>query len=114
MLGTLRPYSDAWWAVHDEIEAEVHGAPPGRFTQWREFEPGSDHLFYEGLHGAVVTDTVDVARYVDLKIGVVPVINLEWIQKIHRDCSARGHCERSRPHQAKAAEENRLDVRKTG
>jgi hypothetical protein len=22
VLGTLRPYSDAWWAVHDEIEAE--------------------------------------------------------------------------------------------
>ncbi len=25
-------------------------------------------------------------EYPDLKIGVVPVINLEWIQKIHRDC----------------------------
>jgi len=22
VLSTLRPYSDAWWAVHDEIEAE--------------------------------------------------------------------------------------------
>ena len=22
VLGTLRPYSEAWWAVHDEIEAE--------------------------------------------------------------------------------------------
>lgn len=22
MLDTLRPYSEAWWAVHDEIEAE--------------------------------------------------------------------------------------------
>ena len=22
MLSTLRPYSEAWWAVHDEIEAE--------------------------------------------------------------------------------------------
>ena len=22
MLGTLQPYSEAWWAVHDEIEAE--------------------------------------------------------------------------------------------
>jgi phosphoribulokinase len=28
---------------------------------------------------------------VDLKIGVVPVVNLEWIQKIHRDRSSRGH-----------------------
>ena len=52
---------------------------------------GSDILFYEGLHGAVVTDKVNIARYADLKIGVVPVINLEWTQKIHRDRSARGY-----------------------
>ena len=26
-----------------------------------------------------------------LKIGVVPVINLEWIQKIHRDKASRGY-----------------------
>ena len=30
-------------------------------------------------------------RYADLKIGVVPVINLEWIQKIHRDRAIRGY-----------------------
>ena len=48
-------------------------------------------LFYEGLHGAVVTDEVNVARHADLKIGVVPVINLEWIQKIRRDSSTRGY-----------------------
>ena len=48
-------------------------------------------LFYEGLHGAVITDRVNVARHADLKIGVVPVINLEWIQKIHRDRAARGY-----------------------
>ena len=48
-------------------------------------------LFYEGLHGAVCTDSVDIARYADLKVGVVPVINLEWIQKIHRDKTARGY-----------------------
>ena len=34
---------------------------------------------------------VDVAQHVDLLIGVVPVINLEWIQKIHRDKSTRGY-----------------------
>ncbi len=50
-------------------------------------------LFYEGLHGAAVTDTVDLAQYGDLKFGVVPVINLEWIQKLHRDKSHRGHTE---------------------
>ena len=77
--------------VHDEAEAETYGSPPGTFSAWEEFEPGSDVLFYEGLHGAVVTDTVDVAQHVDLKIGVVPVVNLEWIQKIERDRSARGH-----------------------
>lgn len=48
-------------------------------------------MFYEGLHGAVVTDMVNVARHADLKIGVVPVVNLEWIQKIHRDRSTRGY-----------------------
>jgi phosphoribulokinase len=51
----------------------------------------SDLLFYEGLHGAVKADRVNISQYPDLKIGVVPVINLEWIQKIHRDCSARGY-----------------------
>jgi phosphoribulokinase len=77
--------------VHDEAEAERYGSPPGTFSAWEEFVPGTDVLFYEGLHGAVVTDTVDVAQHVDLKIGVVPVVNLEWIQKIERDRSTRGH-----------------------
>ncbi len=77
--------------VHDAEEAEAHGSPPGTFTSWREFAPGSDLLFYEGLHGAVVTDKVNIARHVDLKIGVVPVINLEWIQKLHRDRAMRGY-----------------------
>jgi len=77
--------------VHDADEAEQHGAPPGTFTDWRDFAPGSDLLFYEGLHGCVVDGDVDVAQYADLKIGVVPVINLEWIQKLHRDRSARGY-----------------------
>jgi phosphoribulokinase len=77
--------------IHDEDEAKEHGAPPGTFTDWQDLPEGSDLLFYEGLHGAVVTDKVDVAKYADLKIGVVPVINLEWIQKIHRDRASRGY-----------------------
>lgn len=77
--------------IHDEREAALHGAAPGNFTDWQDLPAGTDVLFYEGLHGAVVTDTVDVARHADLKIGVVPVINLEWIQKIHRDKATRGH-----------------------
>lgn len=76
--------------VHDEEEAKLYGQPPGTFTDWREFEP-SKLLFYEGLHGCARTETVDLAKLADLKIGVVPVINLEWIQKIHRDRSTRGY-----------------------
>lgn len=76
--------------VHDEDEAALYGKSPGTFTPWREFEP-SDLLFYEGLHGCAVTDEVDLARHADLRIGVVPVINLEWIQKIHRDRASRGY-----------------------
>ena len=77
--------------VHDEDESERYGVPPGTFTDWKPFEEGSDILFYEGLHGAVVNDEVNLAQYADLKIGVVPVINLEWIQKIHRDKAHRGY-----------------------
>ena len=77
--------------VHSDEEAVVHAMPPGQFTDWREIGEGSELLFYEGLHGAVRTPAVDIARWADLKIGVVPVINLEWIQKIHRDRAARGY-----------------------
>jgi phosphoribulokinase len=77
--------------VHDETEAEQFGAFAGTFTAWHPFPSESDMLFYEGLHGAIVTDQIDVAQHADLKIGVVPVVNLEWIQKIHRDRSTRGY-----------------------
>ncbi|TJW10938.1 MAG: phosphoribulokinase [Mesorhizobium sp.] len=76
--------------IHDEDEEKQYGTPPGSFTKWHEFAP-SDLLFYEGLHGCVVTDKINLARHADLKIGVVPVINLEWIQKIHRDRATRGY-----------------------
>jgi phosphoribulokinase len=77
--------------VHDSKEAEFYGCEPGTFTDWKPLEEGTDLLFYEGLHGAVVTGEANTARYGDLKVGVVPVINLEWIQKIHRDKSDRGY-----------------------
>ncbi len=77
--------------IHDQAESEEYNAPPGTFTEWEQMPEGSDLLFYEGLHGAIVTDKVNVARHADLKIGVVPVINLEWIQKLHRDRDARGY-----------------------
>ncbi|MBF0167870.1 MAG: phosphoribulokinase [Alphaproteobacteria bacterium] len=80
--------------VHNEEEAGQLGHPgvgSGAFTPWEPLPDNSDLLFYEGLHGCVATDEVNVAQYADLKIGVVPVINLEWIQKIHRDTQTRGY-----------------------
>lgn len=77
--------------IHDEEEAARHASEPGTFTAWEDLPASSDLLFYEGLHGAVITGDIDVACHVDLRIGVVPVINLEWIQKIHRDNAARGY-----------------------
>jgi phosphoribulokinase len=65
--------------------------PAGTFTPWVDVEHGTDMLFYEGLHGAYADERVNVARHVDLLIGVVPVINLEWIQKLHRDQNMRGY-----------------------
>jgi len=76
--------------LHNDEEAAPYKQPPGTFTPWESLSP-SDLLFYEGLHGGVATDKVDVARFADLLIGVVPVVNLEWIQKIHRDRSTRGY-----------------------
>lgn len=77
--------------VHDEQEAALHGVAPGNFTEWEDSPGNSDLLFYEGLHGALLTDGVNVAQHADMKVGVVPVTNLEWIQKIHRDKSTRGY-----------------------
>ena len=77
--------------LHDAREAEPFGLQPGTFTAWQDIEPGTDLMFYEGLHGGYRDDTVDVARYADLLVGVVPIVNLEWIQKIHRDMKARGY-----------------------
>ena len=77
--------------VHSDAEAAKLGTPSGEFTDWAPFEDGSDVLFYEGLHGAVNMNGINVAKYADLKVGVVPVINLEWIQKMHRDRDVRGY-----------------------
>jgi phosphoribulokinase len=76
--------------IHDAEEAALYGAKPGTFTDWEEI-PLSDILLYEGLHGAVVHGDVNIARHADYRIGVVPVINVEWIQKIHRDRATRSY-----------------------
>lgn len=77
--------------LHSEEEAAPYGLTPGEFTPWEDLSADTDLLFYEGLHGGVVTDTVNVAQYVDVLVGVVPIVNLEWIQKIHRDNAVRGY-----------------------
>jgi phosphoribulokinase len=101
--GRLRYY------VHDENDALLYSGVPGAFTEWSEVPEGTDLMLYEGMHGGVAARTwgrrrtsrshmppererrlgdhgVDVATHADFLIGVVPGINLEWIQKIHRDC----------------------------
>ena len=77
--------------IHDEKEASEHGNPPGTLTSWEPLENNTDLLFYEGLHGGLVTNKINVAKHVDLLIGVTPIINLEWMQKIHRDRAIRGY-----------------------
>ncbi len=77
--------------IHDEVDAAAWGQEIGTFTPWTPLPAETDMLFYEGLHGAFKHGTVDVAKHVDLLIGVVPTINLEWIQKIHRDTHMRGY-----------------------
>lgn len=78
--------------LHDEGEAAPYGQAPGTFTPWAEVPEDTDLMFYEGLHGAVVVDgEVDVACHADLRVGVVPIINLEWLQKLHRDKKVRGY-----------------------
>jgi phosphoribulokinase len=83
--GKIRSY------IHDDVEAARHGQLPGTFTPWVDVPDDTDLLFYEGLHGAIVHGGVDVAQHADLRVGVVPIVNLEWIQKLHRDKSARGY-----------------------
>jgi phosphoribulokinase len=92
----FRSYSDTGTGqrrkyLHDPVEAAPYGQDPGTFTAWEDLPADTDMLFYEGLHGAVVTPEVNIARYPDLLIGVVPVINLEWIQKLWRDKHVRGY-----------------------
>ncbi|WP_439685903.1 phosphoribulokinase [Cupriavidus oxalaticus] len=77
--------------LHSAEEAAPFGQEPGTFTEWEPLPADTDLLFYEGLHGGVVTDEINVAQYPNLLIGVVPVINLEWIQKLWRDKKQRGY-----------------------
>lgn len=78
--------------LHVAEEAEPFGQEPGTFTPWEPIEAGTEVLFYEGLHGGYADKSgIDVAQHVDLLVGVVPIINLEWIQKRLRDQNMRGY-----------------------
>jgi len=99
---TFRTYADSGkcqrrYYLHSDEEAAAHNARlgtnlnPGEFTPWEDISEKTDLLFYEGLHGLVKTDKADVAQHVDLGVGVVPIVNLEWIQKIFRDNAERGY-----------------------
>ena len=77
--------------LHDDVEAAPFGQEQGTFTPWEEIPHGTDLLFYEGLHGGYADERTNVAENVDLLVGVVPIINLEWIQKLHRDQASRGY-----------------------
>ncbi len=77
--------------LHDEIEAAKFQQESGTFTPWTAIPNGTDLLCYQGLHGCFVDEQYDIASYMDLKVGVVPVVNLEWIRKIHRDIRMRGY-----------------------
>ena len=77
--------------LHNAETAAPFRQKPGTFTQWKQIPKNTDVLFYEGLHGGIVSGEIDIARHVDLLVGVVPIVNLEWIQKIHRDTKIRGY-----------------------
>lgn len=77
--------------LHSFDDAVPYNQMPGTFTPWEPLPAGTDMLFYEGLHGGVAGADYNVAKHVDLLIGMVPIVNLEWIQKLLRDTSERGH-----------------------
>lgn len=92
----FRTYSESGYGrarkyLHNAEEAAPYHQEPGTFTAWEDLPRDTDMLFYEGLHGAVVTPENNIAQYPDLRVGVVPVINLEWIQKLWRDKHQRGY-----------------------
>ncbi|MBK1722373.1 phosphoribulokinase [Thiocystis violacea] len=100
--GLFRDYGESGtgkkrYYIHSDEEAAAHNARlgtdlnPGQFTPWEDIPGDTDLIFYEGLHGLVVTEETNVSQHVDLGVGVVPIVNLEWIQKIHRDNLERGY-----------------------
>ena len=81
--------------IHDAAEAKELGGEPGTFTPWQPMLAACELLFPVGLLGGFVGPVATVARHVDLLVGVVPIINLEWIQKLHRDQALRGYSQQA-------------------
>jgi phosphoribulokinase len=77
--------------IHDAAEAKDLNGEPGTFTDWQPMGSKVICCSTKGLHGGYKADDADVAQHVDLLVGVVPIINLEWIQKLHRDQHQRGY-----------------------
>jgi phosphoribulokinase len=95
-LETFRRYGESGKGerrhyIHNEEEAILYEGEQGTFTPWEPIPPDTDLLFYEGLHGGVVSEGMNMAKEVDLLVGVCPTINLEWVQKINRDTAERGY-----------------------
>lgn len=102
LADTFKAYGDSGmckrrYYLHSDEEAAHHNSrlgvdkAPGEFTPWEDIEENTDILFYEGLHGLAESSEHNVSEHVDLGVGVVPIVNLEWIQKIHRDNAERGY-----------------------
>ncbi|WP_428604641.1 phosphoribulokinase [Sedimenticola sp.] len=77
--------------LHTEDQALEYRQAAGTFTEWESLPPDLDLLVYQGLHGAFANDGIDIKQHVDLTLGVAPIVNLEWIQKIHTDIRNRGY-----------------------
>lgn len=77
--------------LHTEEQAHEHGQAAGTFTPWRSLPENLDLLVYQGLHGAYTGPDIDIQRHVDLTLGVAPIVNMEWIKKIHVDIRNRGY-----------------------
>ena len=80
--------------IHSEEDSITHKTKIGHFSAWKQIAP-ADFLFYDGLHAGHIDENINIAKKVDLLIGVTPIINLEWIQKIERDKLVRGYTERN-------------------
>lgn len=77
--------------IHNEEQSVRWNLPMGTFTDWDDLPVGTDCLFYEGLHGGFMSEDINLSKHADLLIGVAPTINLEWLQKLHRDTHVRGY-----------------------